>query len=89
MTLPHGNDDLWIMEGVNPVIVAVDVMGNGHYTDYPSDKETVALQLPFKDGKAMAHDVLHAGACKSARQVISDCIEATRQTGSGIGIEEL
>src|SRR3569833_2097629 len=65
VTLPHSDNDVWIMEGVNVFLVAADVTGNGHYTDYPSDKETVALQLPFRDGKVPAHDVLHTGACKT------------------------
>jgi hypothetical protein len=61
------------MEGVNNMIVAVDDVGYGHYTDYPSDKETAALQLPFKDGKVPDHVVLHRGACKAPTQVQVEC----------------
>jgi hypothetical protein len=53
------------MEGVNGLIVAADVKGIGHFTTYPSDKETVALQIPFKDGIAPRHEVLKRGACHS------------------------
>ena len=65
------------MEGVNGFLVAADVTGTGHYTDYPSDKTTIALQVPFKNGRLPEHDVLHSGACKSAGQIIPD--------GSGAG----
>lgn len=59
------------MEGVNGFIVAVDTLGVGHYTGYPSDKETVALQIPFTDGVVPDHVVLREGACHSASQVVS------------------
>lgn len=68
-----GTDDIWIMEGVNNVVVAADDVGHGHYTDYPSDKETAALQLPFKDGKVPEHFILNQGACKAPSQVQTEC----------------
>jgi hypothetical protein len=71
VTLPDGSDEVWIMEGVNGLIVAADTTGIGHHTAYPSDKETVALQIPFADGKVPAHKILKQGACHSASQVIS------------------
>lgn len=62
------------MEGVNGLLVAVDVAGEGHYTDYPSDKTTIALQVPFEDGVVPSHTVVHLGACKSSSQVtLEDC----------------
>lgn len=57
------------MEGVNSLIVANDVRGEGHFTDYPSDKPSVALQIPFTDGKLPQHRVLNDGVC-AARDVI-------------------
>jgi hypothetical protein len=60
------------MEGVNGLIVAVDVNGIGHYTTYPSDKETIALQIPFKNGVAPRHEVLRKGACHSNMQTTAD-----------------
>lgn len=63
VTLPAGKDELWIRQIVNQVIVANDIHGIGHNTEYPSDQETVALQLPFKDGIVPEHLVLHSGAC--------------------------
>jgi hypothetical protein len=71
VTLPDGSDEVWIVEGVNGLIVAADTTGVGHHTAYPSDKETVALQIPFADGKVPAHKILKQGACHSASQVIS------------------
>lgn len=55
---------LWIREGVNPLSIATDTMGVGHYTDYPSDKSTVALQVPFKDGVVPEHTVIADAACE-------------------------
>lgn len=66
VTLPKCDGDLWIMEGVNGLIVANDVRGEGHFTDYPSDKPSVALQLPFKDGKLPKYRVVHGGVCDPA-----------------------
>jgi hypothetical protein len=69
ITLPTSSDDAWIVEGLNPLVVAVDTTGIGHYTTYPSDKETIALQFPFAEGKIPAHKVLKDGACHSASQM--------------------
>jgi len=61
------SEGLWIEEGVNPLIVATDTEGIGHYTDYPGDKETIALQVPFKDGIVPEHSVVSDGACEMPR----------------------
>ena len=63
VTLDNSDDELWIMEGVNGMMIAADVEGPGHFTKYPSDKPTVALQIPFKDGEMMEHQVLYNGVC--------------------------
>lgn len=57
---------LWIAEGVNPVIVATDTLGVGHFTYYPSEKETVALQAPFQDGMVPKHRVIADRACSDS-----------------------
>ena len=67
VTLPEGDDELWIMEGVNGLIIAADVRGDGHFTEYPSDKPTVALQVPFDGGKMPEHRVLGKGVCGVSR----------------------
>ena len=63
VTLPDGDGDLWIKEGGEQVIVANDIHGIGHNTEYPLERPTVALQLPFKDGILPKYEVLHAGPC--------------------------
>lgn len=70
VTLPSDPDDpgLWIQEGVNPLIVAVDTEGPGHWTDYPGNTETAALQLPFKNGKVPEYEVVSEGPCKNEKQ---------------------
>lgn len=48
------------------VILALDIMGRGHLTFYPSDEETIALQVPLgSDWEAWLAtlDVLHDGPC--------------------------
>jgi hypothetical protein len=63
ITFPYNDQEAWVMEGVNGFLVANDVTGIGHYTTYPSDKETVALQVPFEGGAVPDHEVLGKGAC--------------------------
>lgn len=75
VALPNNDDDVWIMEGVNGFLVAADVFGTGHNTTYPSDKETVALQIPFKNGVIPEHTILQKSACQSEKQVVSGVLE--------------
>ena len=65
VTLPSTNDEegIWITQTQNQVIVANDLDGIGHNTEYSLDVETVALQLTFRDGKLPEHTVLHRRAC--------------------------
>ncbi|KAB5558729.1 hypothetical protein GE09DRAFT_919448, partial [Coniochaeta sp. 2T2.1] len=65
-----GKDEIWIVEGINNVVVAADDVEHGHFTDYPGDKETTALQIPFKNGKVPGHEVINQGACKASSQVL-------------------
>ena len=62
---PSG-DGLWIKSG--DVIVATDTEGIGHYTDYFSDSEVVALQVPFRDGVAPEHTVLSSKPCSNVEE---------------------
>jgi len=78
--LPQNLSDpgLWIQHDVNPLIVAADSEGFGHVTEYPGNVETVALQLPFKNGVIPEHEVLHDGPCKREKQW-------SQATGTGYG----
>jgi hypothetical protein len=44
--------------------LAVDTQGLGHLTTYPSDQETVAIAVPFKDGVVPEYEVVREGACE-------------------------
>jgi hypothetical protein len=68
VVLPDYSDELWITEGADNVIVATDTRGIGHYTNYPLKKETIALQLPFKDGIVPNHTVVGQGACNRSHR---------------------
>lgn len=58
-------ESLYIAPGVSSLIIAVDTdtRSPGQLTYYPGDEETVALQIPFKDGNVPKHTVVHAGPC--------------------------
>lgn len=68
VSLIDGSEELWILEGVNNLIVAADIIGDGHITDYPSDKTTIALQIPFKEGQVPKHRVIQQGVCPLSSQ---------------------
>lgn len=69
VTLPvpaYGNaslDEAWVSGGANGLLVAVDTIGTGHISTYPSDVSTVSLQIPFADGSVPEHTVLSWGPC--------------------------
>ncbi|PKX92715.1 uncharacterized protein P174DRAFT_442584 [Aspergillus novofumigatus IBT 16806] len=67
ITLPHSDDEAWILGGKHGMILALDtadVSADGHYTEYPSDEVTVAMAVPLGDEEP-AHRVLYQGACKA------------------------
>lgn len=66
--IPATGEDIWVSPGPNSIIVAADIVGQGHITDYPSKQETVALQIPFKDGLAPPHHVLNQGPCRHSKE---------------------
>lgn len=71
-------------------MVAANVGGVGNYTDYHSNKITIALQVSFRDGRTTEHTIIHSGACKSENQIVPEYSEAgnlgingLRGTGNG------
>lgn len=76
ITLPNTTitptTEAWIQGGKYGLILAADtpnVSRYGHITMYPSDADTVAMQVPFADGKVPDHEVLHEGPCGWAEMV--------------------
>ncbi|TFY61154.1 hypothetical protein EVJ58_g4702 [Rhodofomes roseus] len=63
VTLPNNPGTAYVPGGPNGVIIAVDTTGSGHNTSYPSNGETVALQIPFADGAVPPHTVVSEGPC--------------------------
>ena len=66
VTLPNATGEVWIQGGKYGLLIAVDnatVSKYGHITTYPSDADTVTLQVPFASGVAPNHTVLHEGPC--------------------------
>jgi hypothetical protein len=63
VTIPDSSDELWITEQGDQVVIANDIHGIGHDTEYPLNRDTVALQLPFKDAKVPEYRMLHMGSC--------------------------
>ncbi len=75
VTFPFSNEELWIREGVESLIVANDVKGIGHFTEYPGERESIALQIPFKDGVVPTHEVVGRGACHPQQRRTNDLEE--------------
>ncbi|THG93102.1 hypothetical protein EW026_g8040 [Hermanssonia centrifuga] len=71
VTLPHGTGDAWVVGGIDGLIFAVDSVGTGHNTSYPSNSETRALQIPFTDGVIPPHTVVNSGACLINSQIVT------------------
>jgi hypothetical protein len=68
ITLPNSTVDAYVPGGENGFIFAADtaaVSSKGHSTNYPSNSETIALQIPT-GGTIPQHNVLHSGPCKLA-----------------------
>ncbi|KAH7043324.1 hypothetical protein B0J12DRAFT_672714 [Macrophomina phaseolina] len=70
ITLPNSTDEAWILGGENGLIVAVDTMGSGHFTTYPTDQTTISFALPFLNGEPPAHKVRSEGACHGNTQLV-------------------
>ena len=63
VTLPNNTGTAYVPGGENGIIIAVDTASTGHNTSYPSNSETVALQIPFEGGAYPAHSVVMDGPC--------------------------
>lgn len=71
VTLPHGPGDAFIVGGAEGIIAAVDTTGTGHNTSYPSNMQTIALQIPFTDGIIPQHVVVNEGPCTANSQIVT------------------
>jgi hypothetical protein len=63
VTFPYNDQEVWIEQGMNDILIANDIKGIGHFTAYPGDEETRALQVPFKGGVVPMHKVIEKGTC--------------------------
>ncbi len=73
ITLPNSNAQATVRGGKYGLIIAADtaaVSTLGHITEYPSNQETIALQIPTLDGVVPAHRVLHGGACSGSEMML-------------------
>lgn len=67
VSVPESGQSATIKGGKDGLIIAADtadVSRKGHDTKYPSEQETIGIQIPTADGKAPAHTVLYPGPCK-------------------------
>ena len=71
VTLPHGTDDAFVVGGSDGLIFAVDTVGTGHNTSYPSNMQTRALQIPFTGGIIPNHTVVNQGPCQISSQLVT------------------
>ena len=76
VSLPSSNAEAYILGGSeNSLIVAADTTGNGHFTDYPSDAITTAIQLPLPGGLQSIPDFTildDKEPCSEESQVVAD-----------------
>ncbi|PLB54982.1 hypothetical protein P170DRAFT_470409 [Aspergillus steynii IBT 23096] len=68
IALPHSPEEAYIRGGKYGAILALDTpdRSDGHLTDYPSDEETVAVEVPL--AAVPGHRVLHGGGCKEEQK---------------------
>ncbi|MCJ1358079.1 MAG: hypothetical protein MMC33_008077 [Icmadophila ericetorum] len=67
--LPNNTEVAYVHGGKKGLILAVDtpdVSQYGHYSDYPSGEQTVAMQIPTAGGVVPEHRVLYEGGCKES-----------------------
>ncbi|KAI4201283.1 MAG: hypothetical protein LQ350_003320 [Teloschistes chrysophthalmus] len=70
ISVPGSDEKAFIKGGKYGLIFAADtasVSKKGHATQYPSDQETTAFQIPTADGEIPPHTVLHPGPCRQLR----------------------
>ncbi|KAI1077723.1 hypothetical protein F5B20DRAFT_551140 [Whalleya microplaca] len=66
-----------------------DVSQQGHITRYPGNTETIALQIPTRNGTVPPHNVLHAGPCganevSGVREIVTQRTDDMLDLGHGI-----
>jgi hypothetical protein len=69
VTFPYNDQEVWIEQGVNDILIANDIKGIGHFTAYPGNEETRALQVPFKGGVVPLHKVVENRACNLTKNL--------------------
>lgn len=72
------------MEGVNPLMIAADYWGEGHFTAYPGDKTTVALQIPFENGRLPDHTVGEETICPIGKASMTGAVNGMGQALLGL-----
>lgn len=74
ITLPASGAEAYILgSSANNLLIAADTTGSGHYTAYPSDEQTAALQVPVVGGSGglPAYEVLDKDrACGGEKQFV-------------------
>ncbi|KAI4120562.1 MAG: hypothetical protein LQ338_006925 [Usnochroma carphineum] len=67
VSTPETRQSAIINGGKAGLIIAADtadVSKQGHDTQYPTEQQTIAIQIPTADGKVPEHTVLHPGPCR-------------------------
>jgi hypothetical protein len=72
ITLPNDTAEAWVQGGKYGLIIAADSAEYsmyGHITTYPSNADTIAIQMPFEGGYFPTHSVLYEGPCQWSEMV--------------------
>lgn len=71
ITLPHNDSaDVWLVGGAGGIGFAMDTTGDGHFTQYPTDQQTVIIVAPFEGGQAPEYEVLRDGPCEGLQTFV-------------------
>ena len=69
ISLPNSTDKAIVHGGKRGLVIAadtIDISQYGHITTYPSNENTISINIPTGDGKIPEHKCLYSGPCKNA-----------------------
>ncbi|MCJ1325583.1 hypothetical protein MMC10_002246 [Thelotrema lepadinum] len=72
ISLPNSTEKAIVHGGKRGLLIAADtadISEHGHNTTYPSDENTISINIPTKNGKIPKHTCLYRGPCKDTEML--------------------